>query len=349
MLPRFGLPAVLTQWQFAPVVTAVVAVSVGLYLWGVIRVARRHPARPWPAWRTAAFLGGVLVLVLATQSGIGSYDELLFYDHMIQHLMLLMVAPPLLIAGQPLTLLLHASRNPLHTWVKRVLRSPVASFLTWPVFGAVAYALAVLAAHLTSLASYFESNQTAHDAEHALFVIIGYLFYLPLLGREPIKWRLSYPIRFVVLVLLMPIDTFAGLALGYGSASSPGVPAGLPRPAWAPSPVSDLHLGGALMWVGGDGIMFVLMMVVFLMWSRDDRAAVSAHSFFERARQANLATLVASHQPAASGARLVTAAAEAGAGQPVADGRGSIDDDEHLAAYNAYLARLNQHPSGGTK
>ena len=95
--------------------------------------------------------------------------------------------------------------------------------------------------------------------------------------------------------------------------------------------------------------MFVLMMVVFLMWSRDDRAAVSGHGFFERARQANLATLVASHQPAASGARLVTAAAEAGAGQPVADGRGSIDDDEHLAAYNAYLARLNQHPSGGTK
>ncbi len=345
MLPRFGLSAVLTQWQLAPIVTAVVVVSVGLYLWGVIRVARRHPARPWPAWRTAAFLGGMLVLVLATESGIGSYDDLLFYDHMIQHLMLLMVTPPLLIAGQPLTLLLHASRNPLHTWAKRALRSPVASFLTWPVFGAVAYAVAVLAAHLTSLATYFERNQTAHDAEHALFVIVGYLFFLPLLGREPIKWRLSYPVRFVVLVLLMPIDTFTGLALGYGSASSPGVPTG-PRPAWAPSPVSDLHLGGAVMWVGGDGIMFALMMFVFLMWSRDERGAVSGHGFFERARQANLATLVASHQQAASGAGVVTAATQASAGLPLADGRG-IDDDEHLAAYNAYLARLNQPPSGG--
>jgi putative copper resistance protein D len=346
MLPPFGLSAVLTQWQFAPIVTAAVVVSVGLYLWGVIRVARRHPARPWPAWRTAAFVGGMLVLVLATQSGIGSYDDVLFYDHMVQHLMLLMVSPPLFIAGQPLTLLLHASRNPLHTWVKRVLRSPVASFLTWPVFGVVAYALAVLAAHLTSLASYFDQNQTAHNAEHVLFVIIGYLFFLPLLGREPIKWRLSYPIRFVALVLLMPVDTFTGLALGYGSANSPGVPAG-PRPAWAPSPVSDLPLGGAVMWIGGDGIMFVLMMLVFLMWSRDDRAAVSGRGFFERARQANLATLVASHQPAASGAAMVTAPPPAGAGRPDADGRGGIDDDEHLAAYNAYLARLNQHPSGG--
>jgi cytochrome c oxidase assembly factor CtaG len=347
MLPPFGLSAVLTQWQFAPIVTVVVVASAGLYLWGVIRVARRHPARPWPAWRTAAFASGMLVLVLATQSGIGSYDDLLFYDHMVQHLMLLMVAPPLLIAGQPLTLLLHASRNPLHTWVKRVLRSPVASFLTWPVFGAVTYALAVLAAHLTSLASYFERNQTAHNAEHVLFVVIGYLFFLPLLGREPIKWRLSYPIRFVTLVLLMPVDTFTGLALGYGGANSPGVPTG-PRPAWAPSPVSDLHLGGAVMWIGGDAIMFGLMMLVFLMWSRDDRAAVSGHGFFERARQANLATLVASHQPAASGAGVVEPEPTAMAGRQVTDARGGIDDDEHLAAYNAYLARLNQHPSSGS-
>ncbi len=344
MLPRFGLAAVLTQWQFAPIVTALVALSVGLYLWGVVRVARRHPARPWPAWRTAAFLGGMLVLVVATQSGIGSYDDLLFYDHMIQHLMLLMVVPPLLIAGQPLTLLLHASRNPLHTWVKRVLRSPVASFLTWPVFGAVAYALGVLAAHLSGLANYFERNQTAHNAEHALFVIIGYLFFLPLLGREPIKWRLSYPIRFFVLVLLMPVDTFTGLALSYGSASSPGVPSG-PRPAWAPSPVNDLHLGGAVMWIGGDGIMFVLMMLVFLMWSRDERAAVSGHGFFERARQANLATLVASHQPAGSGAGIGTPTGAA-AGQLASGSRGGVDDDEHLAAYNDYLARLNQHGPG---
>src|SRR5215475_13961923 len=143
MLPPFGLAAVATHWQFAPVVTACVAIPAVLYGWGVVRVARRHPARPWPRWRAALFGGGLLVIVIAAQSGIGVYDDTLCYDHMIQHLMLLMVAPPLLIAGQPLTLLLHASRNPLHTWVRRVIRSRVASFLTWPVLGTVAYALAV--------------------------------------------------------------------------------------------------------------------------------------------------------------------------------------------------------------
>ncbi len=339
MLPPFGLSAALTQWQFAPIVTAFATVAIALYGWGVVRVARRHPARPWPVWRTCFFAAGVVVIVIATQSGIGAYDDLLFYDHMVQHLLLLMVAPPLLIVGQPLTLLLHASRNPLHTWTKRVIRSRVASFLTWPVFGAVAYALAVLAGHLSGLANLVQRNQAAHNAEHALFLLIGYLFFLPILGREPIRWRLSYPVRFVILVLLMPVDTFTGLALGYGSASSPGVPTG-PRPGWAPSPISDVHLGGALMWVGGDGIMFGLMMLVFLMWSRDERTSVGARSWFERARQENLATLVASQQPTGGAARPVSTMA----GDRDADRR-SIDDDEHLAAYNAYLARLNQPPA----
>jgi putative copper resistance protein D len=144
----------------------------------------------------------------------------------------------------------------------------------------------------------------------------------------------------VILILLMPVDTFTGIALGYGSASSPGVPTG-PRPVWAPSPVSDLHLGGAVMWVGGDGLMFVLMMLVFLMWSRDERASVSARSWFERARQENLASLMRSHHAAGPAAAITPT------GSGLADPRGTIDDDEHLAAYNAYLARLHQPPQAG--
>src|SRR5215471_19405251 len=122
-LPPFSLAEVLTRWQFAPVVTAFAVVAAGLYLWGAERVRRRHPARPWPLWRTLTFLLGLLVIVAATESGIGTYDDTLFWVHMVQHLMLLMIAPPLLVAGQPITLLLHASRNPLHTWVKKFLRS----------------------------------------------------------------------------------------------------------------------------------------------------------------------------------------------------------------------------------
>jgi cytochrome c oxidase assembly factor CtaG len=339
MLRPFGWQAVISVWQFAPVVTGLVAVSAGLYLWGLRRVARRQRSAPWPAWRTGMFLGGLAVVVLATESGIGAYDNVLFWDHMVQHLMLIMVAPALLIAGQPVTLLLHASRNPLHTWVKRALRSPVVSFLTWPVFGFAAYTGAVVGAHLTDLANLVETNQTARDAEHAAFLIVGYLFFLPVLGHEPIRWRLSYPVRFIILVLAMPVDTFTGLILGYGNAGTPGVPAA--RPSWAPAPVQDLHLGGAVMWIGGDCIMFGLMMLVFLMWSRDERAATAGFGWLEAARRASLASMVTAHREPGR-----TADATAPDPAEAFSRGGGIDDDEHLAAYNAFLARLNRADSG---
>jgi cytochrome c oxidase assembly factor CtaG len=327
MLPRYGWHAVLTVWQFAPVVTAAVALAAGLYAWGMVRVARRHPARPWPSWRAAMFGGGLAVVVVATQSGIGAYDDVLFWDHMIQHLLLIMVAPPLLVAGEPITLLLHASRNPVHDLAMRAVRSPVATFLTWPPFTCAAYAAVIVVSHLTSAAGLVAVNQAAHNAEHALFLVVGYLFFLPLVGREPVRWRLSYPTRLLILFLTMPVDTFTGVVLGYSGAGAPGVPAG-PRPPWAPSPVQDLHIGGAVMWIAGDSIMFAMMMLVFLAWSRDERPA--ARGWLETVRQANL--------------ERVTGMTPAGQSE-----RAGVDDDEHLAAYNAYLARLNRPEPDGAR
>src|SRR5216683_5635426 len=181
MLPPFGWGEAATNWQFAPVVTAFTAVVAVAYLWGVLRVRRRHPRRPWPLRRTVPFLLGLLVINLATQSGIGTYDDTLFWDHMIQHLMLIMIAPPLLVLGQPVTLLLHASRNPLHTRVKKLVRSRVATFLTCPPFVLVLYAATIAVTHLTGLVSVVVTNPALHNAEHALYLVVGYLFFLPIL------------------------------------------------------------------------------------------------------------------------------------------------------------------------
>ena len=343
MLPAFGWQAVLTRWEFAPAVTAAVIAAGALYLWGARRVARRHPARPWPWSRTCLFLAGLAVVVLATQSGIGTYDEALFWDHMIQHLMLIMIAPPLLVAGQPFTLLLHASRNPLHTWAKRVMRSRVVSFLTWPPVGLAAYVVTVVTTHLTSLVGLIQANQVLHNTEHAVYLIVGYLFFLPLLGREPIRWRLSYPIRILVLVLAMPVDTFTGLVLGYAGTWFATGSSG-PRPPGSPGPVEDVHWAGAAMWIAGDAIMLAFIMLVVLMWSRDDRTTSATSGWLEAVRKSRFDDLVAAQSPAGA------AAAAAGTGSGAGAGRGGIDDDEHLAAYNAYLARLHgggPGPGGG--
>jgi hypothetical protein len=122
-----------------------------------------------------------------------------------------------------------------------------------------------------------------------------------------------------------------------------------------------VHIGGAVMWVGGAGIMFGLVMAVFFAWSREKRAD-GGLGWLESARRSNFATLVSSHQdasegpgPAATAAAAATVAAAAAAGSgpaagsaPAASGRReeNVDDDEHLAAYNAFLARINKPQDG---
>ncbi len=329
-LPPFNWTQAATSWQFAPVVTAFAVLAAGLYLWGVARVRVRHPARPWPLWRTLVFLLGLLVIVVATMSGVGRYDDTLFWDHMVQHLLLLMVAPPLLVSGQPMTLLLHASRNPVHTWAKRALRSRPVHWVTWPLLGTALYAATVVGTHLTSFLSYVESNEAVHQAEHVLFLVVGYLYFLPLIGKEPIGWRVAYPLRLFLLFLAMPVDAFTGVVLG--SMTSDPFHAMKPRP-WGPSPVQDLHDGGAVMWIGGAAIMLVLILAVFFAWSRERRPSAGM-GWLETARRVNLAAVtsegVSAVPPGAVGA------------VPVISESVDVDADEaSLEAYNAYLARLN--------
>ena len=327
-LPPFTWSEALTNWQFAPIVTAGVVIAAGLYAWGMIRVRHRHPARPWPVWRGGAFLLGLLVIVFVTEGGIGSYDDTLFWDHMIQHLVLLMIAPPLLVTGQPMTLLLHASRNPLHTWAKRVLRSTPVHAITAPPVGITAYAATVIICHLTSFMNLVESNNAVHEAEHALFLFVGYIYFLPLIGKEPIGWKVSYPLRLFLLFLVMPVDAFTGVILGSETAM-PFKAFSQPRP-WGPTPLEDIHLGGAVMWVGGAGIMFVLILTTFFAWTRETRPTAGM-SWLESARRANLATVTTEGLLPARAVR----------GPMVSDTADMDSDEASLSAYNAYLARIN--------
>jgi cytochrome c oxidase assembly factor CtaG len=333
-LPPFGWGEAVTNWQFAPIVTVFTVILAAAYLWGALRVRKRHPRRPWPIGRTIAFLLGLLVINVATQSGIGTYDDTLFWDHMIQHLMLIMVAPPLLVSGQPVTLLLHASRNPLHTWVKKIIRSKPVLWITWPALGVAAYAATIVGTHLTNFMNLVIEHDAVHESEHVLYLVVGYLYFLPLIGREPIKWKVSYPLRLFLLFIAMPVDAFTGVVLG-SYQTDPFLPMD-PR-SWGPSAVNDLHQGGAVMWVGGAAIMFVVIMLTFFAWTRETRSSASTMGWLEVARRASMADRMAEVMPAAPAA---TQAGERGTGPGVRTADVDEDDDQ-LAAYNAYLARIS--------
>jgi hypothetical protein len=143
-----------------------------------------------------------------------------------------------------------------------------------------------------------------------------------------------------LLFIAMPVDAFTGLVLGSeGSNPFPGLAE--QRPAWAPSPLTDVHIGGAVMWVGGAGIMFGLVMAVFFAWSREKRGDAGL-GWLESARRTNFATLVSARRDAGVGP--VDTATGTSAAAPPVRAADSVDDDEHLAAYNAFLARINKPP-----
>jgi len=111
--------------------------------------------------------------------------------------------------------------------------------------------------------------------------------------------------------------------------------------SWGPSAVSDLHEGGAVMWIGGAAIMFVVIMVTFFEWTRESRPSASM-GWLEAARRSSMADRIAeAGQPATASASQP--------GQPGHPGPRAVDvdaDEDQLAAYNAYLARINHEPAG---
>lgn len=331
LLPPLGGARWFTSWQVDGVATAVLAGVAGVYLAGVVAVSRRRRRR-WPVWRTACFLGGLGVCGLAVSSVVGVYDMALFSVHMIGHLMLVMVAPPLLVAGRPLVLALHAVGNPWHTRFKRLLRSSAVSlWFSWPVALAT-YAVVIVGTHLTGLMDVIMRAPWAGQLEHLAYVLVGYQFFTVAFGDEPLRWRLTPLSKEMMLALAMMVDTITGVVLFQTNQAIAmgGVAGGV-------DPLGQTTLGGAIMWVGGDGLMVIVMSVLALSWLRRSEMAqrAIAGGWLEKARTATLATHGA---PASAGTVTPSPPSR----------RPDVDEDARaLADYNAWLHGLAQHRPPG--
>jgi putative copper resistance protein D len=245
-VPALNPVTAVTTWQFVPQVSVPLALCAALYLAGARAVARRHPARPWPRARTAVFLAGLAAIAIAVCGSDGVYDDVLLRAHMVQHLLLIMTAPPLLLYGRPVTLLLHATRNPWHGRVIRVLRSRAVTALTWPPFCVALYSAVVLVTHLTSL---LLATGWLHDGEHLAYLVAGYLFFLPVVGSEPARWRPPLFGRYLLLLAAMPADIVTGASLMLSG------PVGGYRTA-------DVHDAGIIMLGGSEVIMTALAVLL---------------------------------------------------------------------------------------
>jgi putative membrane protein len=280
--PRNGLDLLLA-WQLeAHVLLPLLGVAL-LYRWAVGVVRRAHPDNPVPRYRVVAWYLGLFVLLVALASPIATYDTTLFAAHMVQHLLMVMVAAPLLAMGAPITLLLRvASPEARQRYILPVLHSRVVRVLAFPVIAWVLFAAVMWASHFSSLFDAALDNGFIHLFEHALYLGAALLFWWPVVGADPSPWRLPHPARVAYLFLGMPQSSFLGLAIF--SAPEPLYThyVTLQR-SWGPTPITDQQWAGGLMWAGGDAAFLIAMIVALWIWLRaEERAGKLADEKLDR-------------------------------------------------------------------
>jgi cytochrome c oxidase assembly factor CtaG len=204
------------------------------------------------------FAAGLATLFIALLSPLDILANLLFLAHMIQHILLIMVAPTLLLLGLP---------APLIRWL--ILETRLKGVLTWLTNPAVAYVLAnanLLIWHIPALYEATLRNDLIHDLEHALFFYLAlfswWRIFDPTAGWFP-HWRWP-PARWVYLIVAAPPSYVLGSVLWASSSVFYPFYTEVPR-LWGFSALADQRYGGMLMWIQG-WMYMMASMVVFFLW-----------------------------------------------------------------------------------
>jgi cytochrome c oxidase assembly factor CtaG/putative copper export protein len=263
-----GLPSYLFDWWIDPLFIVLVLAGAGLYGAAVIRLHREN--RAWPRSRTIAWFTGLLIMLIATCSGLARYSMVLTSAHIVQHLALTMLAPIMLLLGAPLTLALRTLRPrrdvPGRTppeLLLAVVHSRAAKFLTHPLV-----ALAVLIAGLYGFyySPLFEASlwdHSLHSLMMLLFVIVGVLYLWPIVGLGTGPHRLAPVMRFALILAAIPIHAFFGIAFMMSTdVFAGGWYRALGRP-WGTSQLHDQQTGGwlALSLAGVATLLVILALV----------------------------------------------------------------------------------------
>ncbi len=254
--------------------TAAVVLAAG-YLLGVRRLRRRGDA--WATGRTVSWLGGCAAVLVATSSGIGRYSPAMFSVHMAEHMILSMLAPILLLLAAPVTLALRAlpaagrNRPPgPREWVLAAVHAPVTRWLTHPLVTLPLFVGSYYALYFSSLFPAALPEHWAHQLMSLHFLVVGALFFWPIIGVDPAPRRLQPAARLGILFASVPFHAFFGLALmSANSAIGGDFYRSLALP-WVTDPLLDQKLGGGLAWSAGEIPLLLVVVALLVQWSRQD-------------------------------------------------------------------------------
>jgi cytochrome c oxidase assembly factor CtaG/ferredoxin len=252
--------AFLRSWPVAPWLYVSLLLPAAIYLRGWRDMNRRAP-RTWPLGRLAAFQGGLGALFLALGSPVEPFGSLLLQVHMIQHLLLMMVAPPLIWLGAPLLPMVRGLPRPVRIyWVSPILRSPsvrrVFGRLSHPAPALALYLLTTWIWHSPGIYEAALSTTALHRLQHACFLGSSLLFWYPVVRPYPSRPRWSPWLLLPYLLIADLSNTVLSALLTFSDRVLYPHYGQIPRVAGI-SALDDQSTAGVIMWVPGS-VAFLL-------------------------------------------------------------------------------------------
>jgi len=255
-----------------------------LYAGGVVRLLLRGDR--WPVGRTVAFVLGVLTVGVTMCTRLNDYGMVMFSAHMVQHMILSMLSPILLLLGAPVTLALRALPTAAHgrlgprELLVKLLHSRYLRVITHPAFTLPLFIASLYGLYFTPIFDHLMRSQTGHIAMMLHFLLVGLLFFWPIMGVDPGPNRPGYVMRMLELFAGMPFHAFFGIALMM--ASQPMVTTYLHPPAsLRVDPLNDQTVAGGIAWAFSEIPSVIVLVALLFQWytseqrqsRRKDRAA----------------------------------------------------------------------------
>ncbi|CAM5318902.1 MULTISPECIES: cytochrome c oxidase assembly protein [Streptomyces] len=302
-LPPFTLARGL-EWSADSFFLIGCLLGLALYAWGVVRLRRRGDN--WPVSRMIFWTVGVLTIAFVMCTKLNDYGMVMFSVHMVQHMVISMLSPILLLLGAPVTLALRAlpvsatrGRKGPRELLLMLLHSRYMKVVTHPAFTIPLFIASLYGLYFTPIFDFLMESKTGHIAMMVHFLAVGLVFFWPIMGVDPGPHRPGYVMRMLELFAGMPFHAFFGIALMMASEPMIGTYKNPPSSLGIDA-LTDQQAAGGIAWAFSEiPSVLVLIALVFQWYATEKRQARRTDRAAER------------------------------------------DGDRELQAYNAYLASLN--------
>lgn len=277
-------------------------VALALYGWGVVRLVRRGDK--WQIGRSISFVAGVLTILLVMCTKLNDYGMVMFSVHMVQHMVISMLSPILILMGAPITLALRAlpvaargHKGP-REWLLWILQSRYMKIITHPAFTIPLFIASLYALYFTPIFDTLMGSKVGHIGMMVHFLAVGLVFFWPIMGVDPGPHRPGYIMRMLELFAGMPFHAFFGIALMMASEPMVGTYKNPPSSLGIDA-LADQTAAGGIAWAFSEVPSVLVLLALLFQWYRSEQ------------RQARRTDRAADR-----------------------------DGDKELEAYNAYLASL---------